>query len=311
MLATPSTEPEVIPVTTADGAQLRVHAYGPVDGDPIVFSHGWTCSIEYWYPQINALSEKYRVIAYDQRGHGKSEMGEREPGADVLGDDLAAVIAAAVAPRRKALIVGHSMGGMTIMAWASRHPKQAERKASAVLLANTGADHLVSETKLVPLPAFAAFAKDAVAGVVLGAPVPLPGGAMTRGIFRNRVMSPTSSRRQVEFAQRIILACKGRVRAQWGLALAKFDLLDGLANLNVPVSVIGGSIDKLTPPQHSERLVAELERNGNLDRFLMIEGVGHLANIEAIDQFNAEVIRLRSLGKRGRRSRAGLAVVAS
>lgn len=49
LLRTPSLRPDVSEIVTDDGATLYVRAYGPVDGDPIVFSHGWTCSTEYWY----------------------------------------------------------------------------------------------------------------------------------------------------------------------------------------------------------------------------------------------------------------------
>lgn len=83
---------EVVSVTTTDGARLRVHAYGPADGDVIVFVHGWSCCLEYWNPQINSFARDHRVIAFDQRGHGDSTLGTGRFDAEQLADDLCAVL---------------------------------------------------------------------------------------------------------------------------------------------------------------------------------------------------------------------------
>jgi len=59
-------------VGSADGTRLNVQLHGPKDAPAVVFSHGWTCSTRYWNPQVRALGADYRVITYDQRGHGAS-----------------------------------------------------------------------------------------------------------------------------------------------------------------------------------------------------------------------------------------------
>ncbi len=293
---------EVIPVITEDGATLRVHAYGPADGDPIVLSHGWTCCIEYWNPQINVLAEKFRVIAYDQRGHGHSDFGSRKPSPDVLADDLASVLSASIAPGKKAVLVGHSMGGMSIMAWAGRHPKQVAQYAGGVVLANTGSDSLIAQTTIIPLlPERVAAVKNVLGRAVLAAPIPLPAGAATRRPFQFAVMAPGSTRESIDFCQRIALSCKGSTRGKWGLALADLDISAALHNLNVPTVVIAGELDRLTPPAHSVKLAEALDRNGILDRLVVIPAVGHMGNVEAIEEFNAEIVRLRLKAKRGRR----------
>ena len=310
LLRNPSIEPEVVTLVTDDGAKLRVHAYGPANAEPIVLIHGWTCRIEYWNPQINALSGKYRVIAYDHRGHGHSTLGKRKLDVDVLADDLAAVLAATVSPRKKALLVGHSMGGMSIMAWAGRHPKQVTQYASGVMLTSTGADRLVANTTVVPLPAAITKVPDLLGRAVLGAPVPLaPLATVARPVFRSRIMSASSTKEEVEFCQRIVFACKGRARAKWGLALASLDVSAALSNLTVPTTVIGGEFDNLTPPSHSRKLADALTMHGALDRLVILPNVGHMSNIEAIEEFNAEIVRMRSLSKR-RKSRRSVTAVA-
>lgn len=297
-LRQPSIEPDVIPVVTADGAKLNVHAYGPENGDPIVLSHGWTCSIEYWYPQINELAGKYRVIAYDQRGHGASTTGKRRFTTDTLADDLADVLAATVSPRKKAVIVGHSMGGISIMAWAGRHGDQVDRLASGLVLLNTGAGELVAETTLIPFIGEAKLIRSVAGRVILGAPVPLPINAPTRAIFKNRVMSSEATREQVEFSQRIVFGCNPTVRARWGLALHATDLRAALVNLNVPTAVVAGENDHLTPPVHSVRLAEALDDAGVLDHYRLLPGVGHLGNVEAATAVNEEIVKMRTAKRR-------------
>ena len=297
LLNPPEVEPEVIDVTSSDGTKLHVVAYGRADADPIVLSHGWTCRIEYWNPQINALAGDYRVIAYDQRGHGSSAMGDQRFSADVLADDLAAVLAATVSPDRKAVVAGHSMGGISVLAWAGRYPEQVRRYAGAVLLANTAVDRLVADSKLIPKPANAPDMPLIAGRIVLGTPLPLPILPVTRALFRSRVMSPGATDEQVDFAQRIVFGCAPRVRGRWGTALTRVNVREALAHLDVPTSVITGSLDNLLPPVHSERLAEELDRAGVLSRSEVLPGIGHLANIEAADQVNSELIRLAALAR--------------
>ncbi len=304
----PRIAPEVRTVTTDDGAELRVHIYGPADGDTIVLSHGWTCRIEFWYPQINALAERFRVVAYDQRGHGRSTTGRRRYTSDVLADDFAAVLAATVPARERAVLVGHSMGGMTIMAWAGKYPEQVEQYASAAVLANTGSDRLVAETTAVPfLPSLGAVR--GLAGHVLSAPVLLPNVRGVTDVIRFIVLSPTATPEQVAFCQRIVLACKGRTRGRWGTALNRLDVHEALVNLTVPTVVFAGGRDRMTPAVHAERLADELGRAGNLDKFVLVPFSGHMGTVEAADELNGEIVRLATLAK-GRRRRRRLQAVA-
>ena len=103
---------------SADGARLHVEVHGPEGAPAVVLAHGWTCSTAFWAWQIRELARDHRVIAYDQRGHGRSPASPACT-TDALADDLEAVLAATLAPGEKAVIAGHSMGGMTVMAAAA------------------------------------------------------------------------------------------------------------------------------------------------------------------------------------------------
>ena len=284
-------------VNSADGTRLHVELHGPKDAPAVVFSHGWTCSTRYWNPQVRELAADYRVITYDQRGHGASENSRGKYGPELLADDLAAVLDATLEPEQQAVLVGHSMGAISIAAWAGRYPKAVTRQASAALLASTGVDGLLAESLVVRLPARWPRAVDLLGRSVLGMPTPLggPSPLAYRGV-RYAALSPEASPAQVMFCEEIVLGCGGRTRGKWGAALSRMDLRESLTSLRVPTTVLVGSADRLTPPGHARRLAEALEHAGHLDQVIELPGVGHMTTVEAAPRVNAEIRRL--LGER-------------
>ncbi|MBL1075759.1 alpha/beta hydrolase [Nocardia sp. 2] len=283
---------EVVPVTTSDGAHLRVHAYGPADGDVIVLVHGWTCCLEYWNPQINAFAGDYRVIAYDVRGHGESEEGTAALTTDQLADDLQAVLDGTLKPGQKAVVVGHSLGGMTIQAWAGRHPGQVSEKAVAVLLSNSAPGNLIAETTVVPFFNRGMVKLPFVIGLMgLSGRIVFPPLAPVQWLFRRQIMSLNSVGDIAEFGQNIVRSCPAAVRGRFGTLLSYLDVGRGAANLSVPTTVVAGSLDDMTPEVHSERIVEMLRDAGTLDGYRVLP-TGHLGNVEAYREFNEELARV-------------------
>lgn len=295
LLRTPDRQPEVTEIRTDDGATLHIRVYGPPDGDPIVLSHGWTCSTAYWYPQVNALADRYRLITYDQRGHGHSTVGSLLLGPDVLADDLSEVLKATVREGEKAVIVGHSMGGMSVMAWAGRHPEEVKRFASAVLLASTACDRLIAETTVIPLPTRFPRVPVPIGRAVLSTAMPLVASPVTTRAIQYVSLSPYATRAQVQFCENLVRECTPRIRGGWGAALSGLDIHEALDNLDVPTTVLVGDMDRLTPPVHARRLARVLEEAGNLERLVVLPGVGHMSSVENIEEFNREIVRLRTL----------------
>lgn len=292
----PSMPAEVIPVVTADGARLRVHAYGPVDAPVIVFAHGWTCSIEYWNAQINAFAGEYRVIAYDQRGHGESTNGYARPSTDLLADDLCDVLDAVLLPGQRAVLVGHSMGGMTLIAWAGRYPERVAEQAAAVVLTNTGAHSLVEVSTMVPglnkplrlLRGRQMPTPDWLGRLILGTPVVFPPIKPVRWIFARQVMTLDTSPEKLNYALSVVRGCPMMTRARYGLLLAELHLGDVASNFCVPTTVLAGDRDDMTPALHAERLAELLDKAGTLAAFKVLP-TGHLGNVERYDLFNAEL----------------------
>ncbi|QLY32231.1 alpha/beta fold hydrolase [Nocardia huaxiensis] len=295
---TPSLSPEVIPVATADGARLRVHAYGPADRDVIVMIHGWSCAIEYWNPQINAFAGEYRVVAYDQRGHGESTIGTRGFSAEQLADDLSDVLDAALRPGQRAILVGHSMGGMTIQAWAQYYPEQVTQRASAVLLATTAARQIPGRATVLPFFNDVVPAPNWLAKVMFGTPLPLPGGRAVNLIAKARLANPQATADAVDFGVSIVRSCRPSARAAVARGLLKLDLHGAAANLAVPTSVIAGAHDRLLPEIHSREIADVLAEAGYLDRYTILP-TGHLVNIEAAHAFNTELHRVIRMSRRG------------
>lgn len=288
-LNAPAVPCRVSAVTASDGARLRVHSYGPADGDVIVLAHGWTCCIEYWNPQINAFAGDFRVVAYDQRGHGGSESGTAPLTTDLLADDFAAVLDATLRPGQRAVLVGHSLGGMTIQAWAGRYPDQVARRADAVVLANTAAGDLIAETTVVPGCNRGSAALPFVIGRLgLGMPMVFPPVGPVKWIFRRQIMSLAATGEVVDFALAIVRSCPARVRSRFGFLLADLALQSCPSCLTVPTTVIAGSADDMTPPVHAERLAEQLRGLGALRKTALLP-TGHLGNVEAAAEFNDEL----------------------
>src|ERR1044072_7001305 len=112
-------------VRAGDGTALNAEVFCPEDGYPIVLAHGITCALRVWAYQIADLATDYRVIAYDHRGHGRSGLPTRRTnyGLNFLAADLDAALEATLAPGERAVIAGHSMGGIAITSWAERYPR--------------------------------------------------------------------------------------------------------------------------------------------------------------------------------------------
>ncbi|MFI1357349.1 alpha/beta fold hydrolase [Streptomyces sp. NPDC020898] len=259
---------------SADGARLHVEVHGVDDGPVVVLSHGWTCSTAFWAAQIRDLAADHRVVAYDQRGHGRSPSSSAY-GTDVLADDLEAVLAATLAPGEKAVIAGHSMGGMTVLA-ASARPGFREH-AAAVLLCSTGSSRLVAEALVVPMRA--GRLRTWLTRRALSSRAPLgPVTPVSRRILKYATMGAGSPAVMVEACARIVHACPRKVRYLWARVLDGVQLEAAVRELLVPTAVVVGTADRLTPPVHARALAAVLPKCHGVTE---LPGLGHMTPVEA------------------------------
>ncbi|UOE21836.1 alpha/beta hydrolase [Thermobifida halotolerans] len=267
---------------------LHAEVHGPDDAPTVVLSHGWTCSTLFWAPVLRALGPRFRVVLYDQRGHGRSETPRRGGySATALADDLCAVLQATVRRGTGAVVAGHSMGGMTIMAAADR-PEFRER-AAAVLLASTGSDRLVPSARVFGgSPGRLVRLRSVFHRLLLTVPLPLgPVTPLTRAGLRYMTMAANSPADMVDLCVRVVHACGSVPRARWGSVLLNLDLRESLRHLDMPSRVLAGTADRLTPPVHAQRLAEALPACEDL---VLLPGTGHMTPLEAPDRV-CEVLR--------------------
>ncbi|SEA60901.1 MULTISPECIES: alpha/beta hydrolase [unclassified Mycobacterium] len=278
-------------VHSVDGTALHVREYGDPTLDPIVLVHGWSVALEFWNPQINALVRGNRVIAYDQRGHGRSDAGVRPFSDRVLAEDFSAVLAATISPAAPATVVGHSMGGVTVLSWAKYFPDDVARYVHSALLANTA-------TGLSDGPESMHRHQDWLSRWLTAmamAPLPSPPRRLTRSMFRKLSLTPEAPMYMADFVQRLGATCPPRVRSQWAKVVQRIDASAGVEALRVPTTVLYGARDGLLPPGESARTAEMFRAARHLEREIVLADSGHASNVQYAEEFNAEIVRLRGL----------------
>jgi pimeloyl-ACP methyl ester carboxylesterase len=289
--APPSGRP--LTVTSADGTQLHAEIFGLHDGPTLVLAHGWTEVRYYWIYQIRELANEFRIVAYDARGHGRSgRPPQGDYGAARQGEDLEAVLQATVPSGERAIVAGHSLGGMAIAAWAEHHEVPARVSGAALLF--TGVDGLIGGQLVVHVPRFAqALAEPVAAHGFLGSRAPLPrvSTPVSHALIRYVAFGPTATTAKVAFYERMLIACPADVRSATGLAMQRIDLRHALPKLTVPTLVMAGELDRLTPPAHARRIAAELPK---LQALIELPKTGHMGPLERPAQVSAA---LRELAK--------------
>ncbi|MFI5630880.1 alpha/beta fold hydrolase [Streptomyces sp. NPDC051664] len=261
-------------------------APGPVT---VVFSHGYCLSQDSWHFQRAALRGLVRTVHWDQRSHGRSERGRAQAegvtvGIDQLGRDLKAVIDAA-APEGRLLLVGHSMGGMTIMALADQYPQLIRDRVAAVAFVGTSSGKLGEVNFGLPVAGVNAVRR-VLPGVLkaLGsqaelvergrrATADLFAGLIKRYSFGSRDVDPAVER----FAERLIESTPIDVVAEFYPAFTEHDKSAALpAFRDIPVLILAGDKDLVTPSSHSEAIADELPDA----ELVIVPDAGHLVMLE-------------------------------
>ncbi len=271
-----------LPVVSADGTRLHAIVLAPEPGTAVtatvVLVHGWTEQLSFWGPVIRLLRGRgLRIVAYDLRGHGSSDSAAGDDySIERFGEDVEAVLAAADAPAGEVVVAGHSLGGMSIAAWAADHDVPA-RVAGAALV-NTGLDDLIGGA-LVLGELGKRLNPHWLSRALLGSSAPLPplSTPVQQAVIRHTAFGPTATTAEVAFYERMLIETPSNVRAAIGIALSDLHLGAALAKLTVPTLVIDGDRDRLTPPEHSRRIAEALPAPAGL---LELERTGHMSPLE-------------------------------
>jgi pimeloyl-ACP methyl ester carboxylesterase len=296
-------------VTTDDGVDLHVE----VDGDAaaaltVVFSHGFTARLAEWELQRAALRERARLVLWDQRGHGRSGWTRLTAATiDRTGRDLGEVLDATT-PTGPVVLVGHSMGGMSVMALARQRPELFGSRVVGVFLLATSAGGLV-ETGLVGravkvvrrlglLPLYLRLLQ-------LVAPLlerfRRRGTAIGRRVTRRLLFgADDADPASVRLVQQLL------EETPWPVAMAFYATFldhEETAALEVlrrvPVTVVAATHDRLTPAAHGRRLAESIGDSADL---VVVPGAGHSVNLtrtEVVDRALLDLLdRAEESGRR-------------
>lgn len=298
-----------VSVTAIDGVELHAEISEPDDPAKadltVVFTHGYALNQDCWHYQRRDLRNVARMVFWDQRSHGKSQRGGRETHTiDQLGFDLAEVIKATV-PEGPIVLVGHSMGGMTLMSLAAHYPEIfAERVVGVALLATSSGN---------------------IAESTFGLPVP-PAWAKKLHQWAPKLMDVVADNKEIIELSReqssdlyYLLTKRYSFGSDVAPSVAQFtvDMLNGTgvdvvaeflptfdqhdkaealeAMQGVETVVMVGTRDLMTPESHSEEIVRRLPHA----ELVLLPDTGHMLMLERYPEVNEH---LRLLIARARRS---------
>ncbi|MCW2808435.1 MAG: alpha/beta hydrolase [Marmoricola sp.] len=269
----------------------------------VVFVHGYALNLDCWHFQREAFRGKHRMVFYDQRSHGRSERSDREhANIEQLGDDLARVVTELV-PEGDVVLVGHSMGGMSIIAFAERHPELFARRVSGVGLISTTAGNLKPHRTLgrwIPDRVGQVVAPRLIAALAkapeLVDTARRPGsniGFLVADMFAFGSKDVPAA--EVEFLDEMLAGTPFEVLAEF---FPNFSTLDKFEHLSafedVPTTIICGTKDRLTSIEHSRMMAERLPEA----RLVECEGAGHMAIFESRAQVNEALEELVAVAPR-------------
>jgi pimeloyl-ACP methyl ester carboxylesterase len=284
-------------VTTPDGVDLAVREVGPADARlTVVFAHGFCLRMGAFYFQRLRLAEQWgrqvRMVFYDQRGHGQS--AEASPDSYTvtqLGRDLDTVLAV-MAPRGPVVLVGHSMGGMTVLSHARQFPhRYPTRVVGAAIIASAAEG--VSRSPLGEIlknPALEA-ARIAVRYApktvhrTRGAAKSVIAPILRAASYGDEKISPSV----VAFSEKMMHDTPITTLVEFLHALEVHDESPALPTLaKVPTLIACGDRDLLTSTEHSQSLAAALPKS----ELVIVGGAGHLVQLEQPEVIDDALVRL-------------------
>jgi 3-oxoadipate enol-lactonase len=248
-----------------EGVRLFHRFDGPANGPVLLLSNSLGTALEMWDPQMPAFAERFRVLRYDMRGHGRSAVPPGPYSIADLGRDVLDLLDANGIDRVH--FCGLSMGGMTGM-WLGCH---APERLEKLVLCNTSAQLGTKEQWNIRI---SLVQDEGMKGVAEG--------------VIERWFTPEFRRQEpqaVERVRRMLLETPPAGYAACCAAIRDQDQREAICAVPVPTLVVAGARDPATPPEHSRIIASKIPGA----RVVELEAA-HLSNIEARDRFTASVL---------------------
>lgn len=284
---------------TADGTLLHVTEHGRRDAPlTVVLAHGWTLDERTWAPVVRALSadDGLRIVTYEHRGHGRSDPAPAATATiSQLGDDLAELLTDRI--EGPVVLVGHSLGGMTIMSMAGRHPELiADRVVGVAFIATSCCDLIPCDLGLKPV----------VARLVAAVEVRLMRSRMLARWMRKRaavahrarmiapgvrwlLFGDNPRREDIELTARCVAQSRSENIVNFPPTFDDHDCRAWLSTFaGIPTLVLGGVLDRFTPLRHTQAIAMELPDA----RTVTYRSAGHMVPLERAEQVAGRIREL-------------------
>lgn len=315
LLGSPAPPPSQVPygsvrstprvVEADDGTGLHVEVDELAEPDPdgltVVLCHGYSLNLDLWHYQRLALRGRYRTVLWDQRGHGRSRRGPAGSATiDQVGADLRAVLDA-TAPEGPLVLVGHSMGGMTIMSLAAAHPDLISERVVGVAFVATSAGGLADLDlgldrvgrlvhKVAPRAMKLLSRRPGL--VERGRRL---GGDLEAVMVRRYSYASDVSDELVDFTARMIAATRIEVIGDFLPVFAAHDKREALAGLSgIETLVVAGDSDLMIPVEHSAEIVRVLAHAEQV----VVRDAGHNVMLEHPDVVTPHLLALLDRARR-------------
>lgn len=275
-------------INSTTGAHLHVESYGDTAAPTIVLTHGWSLDSSVWTYAVEDLSSRFRVVTWDL-----PEMGRSKGHIDLssFAQDLQAVVEFAGGDHR-VLLVGHSIGGMTIQTLARDNPNFVDQRVAGIVLLNT--THTNPLRTMILSPVWQALRWPLLEPLMwLATPLQLILWASAWQSYlsgaahlANRIgFGKYVSRSQLNLATLLATKNSPGAQARGCLAMFRWDATGALAGIAPPVRIIAGELDIVTKPEASQAIAAKTAGSD----LLIINDVNHMGFLERYENYNKSI----------------------
>lgn len=282
---------EGVAIPGADGALLHVEMEGATEGPILLFTHGWGLSARIWAEARADLGARFGLVFWDLPGLGRSGRPIIGYSLDGFAEDLYAVIDS-LPEDRPVVLVGHSIGGMTVLTFCARHPELLNRRVAAIVLENTThtnpLETMIFSRVFRPLQPVVELALklDMVLSPalwVMNWQAWLSGSTHLAARVAGFGARPT--REQLDRTARLVTKNSPAVQARGNIAMLRWSVTDRLPRIDVPALVFVGGRDLITKDHAGEAIAAALPQA----RLVRVEDAGHMGPVEKADVYNEQV----------------------
>jgi pimeloyl-ACP methyl ester carboxylesterase len=276
-------------IESPTGSSLYVEMHGPVDAPPVIFTHGWGLDSTIWAYAVEDLTSRFRVITWDLPGMGRSR-GKID--LTSFAADLKAVIETAGAQRP--VLVGHSIGGMTIQTLVRDDPAFIDSRVAGIVLLNTTYTNPLRTMILSPLVQALRWP---VLEPLMWLAIPLQ-PLLWLSAWQSYLSGSAHLAYRIGFGKHAprsqlnataLLGTRNPpgAQARGNLAMFRWDATGAMSKVKVPSLVIGGAMDIVTKPEASRTIDA----SAKAARLRIVEDVNHMGFLERFEVYNEEIVK--------------------